>query len=167
MNPRQELQALETIIDELLRGIQETIQSGEVLSDELQGLIAEELEITTARIDELYREIEGGSGAPTLEGEPPLEPSMPSSNVHSFGYDPQTGRLLVKFNGKTERDAGPIYGYEGVPEVIFDLFRRGAVPARTDGQNRWGKWWKGKNPSAGASLYTLIKTQGYPYTRLE
>ena len=91
---------------------------------------------------------------------------MPSSNINSFGYDEDTGRLLVKFQGDYPQENGPIYAYGGVPKQIFDLFRRGAVPARTHGQNRWGRWWEGKVPSMGASLYTLIREGGYPYQRL-
>ncbi len=99
-------------------------------------------------------------------GEPELNPAMPSSNVEGFAYDDKSGRLLVRFLGKHPNRNGPIYGYSGVPKQVFDMFRKGAVPARTDGQNKWGKWWKGKVPSMGASLYTLIKTQNYPYQRL-
>lgn len=96
----------------------------------------------------------------------PLTEAMPSSNVEGFAYDDKTGKLLVRFLGKHPNRNGPIYAYEGVPRSIFDLFQKGAVPARTNGQNRWGKWWKGKVPSMGASMYTLIKQQGYPYQRV-
>lgn len=111
-----------------------------------------------------------------VEGLQPQQPEAPnnirmarpmaSSNVHSFGYDDKTGRLLVKFQGDYPDQNGPVYGYSGVPKQIYDLFRQGAVPARTDGKNDWGEWWKGKVPSLGASLYTLIKNGGYPYQRL-
>lgn len=103
---------------------------------------------------------------PEIAQEPELNQGMPSSNVNSFGYDPENQRLLVKFNGKDDRDDGSVYGYDGVPQVIFDLFQSGAIPARTDGQNKWGKWWKGKVPSLGASLYTLINQGGYSYQKL-
>lgn len=96
----------------------------------------------------------------------PLTEAMPSSNVEGFAYDDKTNKLLVRFLGKHPNRNGPIYAYEGVPRSIFDLFQKGAVPARTNGQNRWGKWWKGKVPSMGASMYTLIKQQGYPYQRV-
>lgn len=57
MNPEQELKLLEKLIDQLLSGIQDTLQSGEVLSDEFQGALAQELEATTSRIDQLKGEI--------------------------------------------------------------------------------------------------------------
>jgi KTSC domain-containing protein len=102
----------------------------------------------------------------TPEPLPPIKPGMPSSNVHSFGYDQDNGKLLVKFQGDYPQENGPVYAYGGVPKEIFELFKRGAVPARTDGRNKWGEWWKGKVPSLGASLYTLIKGGNYPYQRV-
>lgn len=115
---------------------------------------------------------QGAGEAPTAPppsgptGEPPLTQAMPSSNVEGFGYDEENGRLLVRFLGKHPDPNGPIYAYEGVPKVIFDIFRKGGVPAMTDGHNKWGQWWRGKKPSIGAALYHLIKIQGYPYQRL-
>lgn len=57
MNPKQELELLEQLLDQLLAGIQDVIQSGEILSDEFQGALAQELEATTTRIDQLKSEI--------------------------------------------------------------------------------------------------------------
>lgn len=106
------------------------------------------------------------SMGPTPTPQEQLTEGGPSSNVESFGYDDKTGQLLVRFLGKYPDRNGPIYAYGGVPKEIFDLFQKGAIPARTNGKNKWGEWWKGKVPSFGASLYTLIKTQGYPYQKL-
>lgn len=108
-----------------------------------------------------------------VEGLPPqsgqqqqLTQAGPSSNVEGFAYDDKSGRLLVRFLGEHPNRNGPIYAYNGVPKEIFDMFQQGAVPARTDGHNKWGSWWRGKSPSIGASLYTLIKNRNYPYQRL-
>lgn len=57
MNPQEEIDTLEELIEELLRGIQEVLQSGETLSDEFQGALAQEIEATTSRIDQLRQEI--------------------------------------------------------------------------------------------------------------
>lgn len=165
MNPEEEIGILQSLVDELLRGIQEVLQSGEILSDEFQRMLAQELEFATNRIDQLRIENPIDDFTPPPQ-EPNLNKGMDSSNIHSFGYDPENQRLLVKFQGQYPQENGPIYGYGGVPEVIFDLFKKGAIPARTNGQNKWGKWFKGKVPSLGASLYTLIKEGGYPYQRL-
>ena len=161
MNPQEEIQLLESLIDELLAGIQDILVFGEILSDEFQGMIAQELETTLARIEELRAADVGG-----LINRPPIGQGMPSSNVEGFSYDDKNNRLFVRFLGEYPNRNGPVYSYENVPKVIFELFQSGAVPARTDGQNKWGKWWRGKSPSLGASLYTLIKTQNYPYQRL-
>ncbi len=160
-----DVEELETLLRELLSGIQSVIQSGEILSDEFQGMLAQTLERLVNRIDELKAQnpVEGLQSTPQ---EPQLGPGAPSSNIHSFGYDEDNGRLLVKFQGDYPQENGPVYAYGGVPKQIFDLFQKGAVPARTDGQNKWGRWWKGKVPSLGASLYTLIKNGPYPYQRL-
>lgn len=103
---------------------------------------------------------------PAAAQEPQLAQGMPSSNVESFGYDDGTGRLLVRFLGDYPNRNGPIYAYAGVPKAIFKLFQAGAIPARTDGKNKWGAWWKGKVPSLGASLYTLIRNGGYSYQKI-
>jgi hypothetical protein len=114
------------------------------------------------------QEGQGAPEAPTNAAPQPsqIEQAMPSSNISGFAYDDKNNRLLVRFLGKHPNRNGPVYGYDGVPREIFDLFRTGAVPARTDGQNKWGRWWRGKVPSIGASLYTLIKNRNYPYQRL-
>lgn len=162
MNPAQELRLLEELLDQLLRGIQEVLQSGEILSDEFQMILAQELNDTTTRIDQLRQE----AGPTVPEGRPDLQQAMPSSNIEGFAYDPKKQQLFVRFLGKYPDRNGHIYSYGGVPQDIFKLFQAGAVPARTNGKNRWGKWFKGKVPSMGASMYTLIKAMGYPYQRI-
>lgn len=217
-----ELEALEQLMDELLRGIQETIQSGEILTDEFQAQLAQELSATTTRIDQLratQQTIPSGANlgnAPTPGqqlmwilagqqedafinylrtypdpelnqlagnpgelnrvlnylrqmmppgGQPPTQDGIEhapinSSNIYGFKYDPKTGKLLVRFQG------GSVYGYNGVPPGVFKVFQQGAVPAKTEGQNNYGRWWRGKQPSLGAAFYEMIRNGGYPYQRL-
>lgn len=83
-----------------------------------------------------------------------------SSNVYGYQYNPRSKMLRVRFN------SGSVYEYDGVPPQIFKVFQAGAVPARTDGQNKWGKWWKGKIPSLGAAFYHLIRSRDYPYKKV-
>jgi len=98
---------------------------------------------------------------------PPLEPGpFPSSNINSFKYNPENEKLFVKFHGKDNADSGPVYGYEGVPPYIYDVFRRGAVGPKTSGRNKYHTWVKGVTPSLGASMYALIKQGGFQYQRL-
>ena len=129
------------------------------LDDETMLALADLLNLAAQRLQQM-------GNIPIPSQNPELNESMPSSNIESFGYDDKNGRLLVRFLGQHPNRNGPIYAYQGVPKQVFDLFRHGSVPARTDGRNKWGKWWKGKFPSMGASMYTLIKGGNYPYQRL-
>jgi hypothetical protein len=85
---------------------------------------------------------------------------LDSSNIYGFQYDPKSGALKVRFQ------SGAVYGYQGVPKQIYQIFANGAVPAKTSGQNEHGRYWIGKNPSLGAAFSALIKQGGYPYQRL-
>lgn len=147
-------QAIATVIDLASQMIDE-------LDDETMVALAELLNAASERLSKTQGDLEG-----LQPNQQQIESGMPSSNVEGFAYDDKTNRLLVRFLGEHPNRNGPVYAYEGVPKNIFELFQRGAVPARTDGRNRWGRWWKGKSPSIGASLYTLIKNQNFPYQRL-
>ena len=160
MNP-QELQAL---LKELVQTVMETIQSGEELSDEFQGLLAKTLESLVSKIDEATTQ------QPPVGGQtatPPLQPGpYPSSNINAFKYDPRSGTLFVKFHGKESANSGPTYKYDGVPVNIYDVFSKGRVAPKTSGQNQYHRWIKGVTPSLGASLYALIRNGGFPYQRM-
>jgi len=157
-----DINQLRSILSAFIGSYRDLIASGEDLTEEEYEAAFQLLQRLLARIDE----VEAGTTINGPAPEPPLEPHGPSSNIESFGYDEKNGRLLVRFLGKHPNGNGPVYAYGGVPRQIFDLFRRGAVPARTDGRNKWGSWWKGKVPSLGASMFTLIKGGNYPYQRL-
>lgn len=225
MNPDEEIQSLEELLDELLRGIQEVLQSGEILSDEFQAMLAQELSITTDRIDFLRQQQAQppDQGAPPIDtGQPPsgelqllwilagqneqaflqyltnypsqltqellrnptelqrvidfLTRMMPpgeqptadgiphadlnSSNIYGFRYNPKNRNLKVRFQ------SGSVYEYDNIPENIFNAFRQGAAAARTQGQNQFGRWWRGKNPSLGAAFWNYIRNAGFQYRRL-
>ena len=141
------------------------MESGEVLSDELMREV-------TQLLQDYIRDLQA---APPSAVEPPIGelPTQelpgaphPSSNINAFQYDPKSGRLLVKFMGKDVADAGPTYSYSGVPEYIFDIFKRGAVAPKTSGKNKWHTWRRGVTPSHGAAMYALIKAGKFPYQRL-
>lgn len=85
---------------------------------------------------------------------------LQSSNVYGFRFNPHTKKLQVRFQG------GSLYEYEGVPDQIFNLFSNGNASAKTEGKNRYGEWWRGKNPSLGAALNQYIKAGNYPYRRI-
>ena len=60
------------------------------MSDEFQGQIAQTLNALTERIDALRSQSQPLPAAQPQE--PPLEQGMQSSNVNSFGYDPENQR---------------------------------------------------------------------------
>ena len=152
------LQELEALLAELLQAVNLVMESGEELTDDEMGMVANTLELLSNRILEIRE--------PTGPAHPELTQAMPSSNVEGFAYDYRNNRMYVRFLGKYPNRQGPVYQYEGVPQGIFHLFRSGAIPAKTKGKNRWGRWWVGKKPSIGASMYALIKERGYDYRRV-
>jgi len=85
---------------------------------------------------------------------------LQSSNIYGAKYDPKTQKLKVRFQGDG------VYEFSGVPEFIYNVFASGAIPAKTTGKNRFGFWFKNKNPSLGAAFHELIKLGGYPYQKI-
>lgn len=85
---------------------------------------------------------------------------LQSSNVYGFQYDPRSSKLRVRFQG------GSVYDYDGVPPAIFKMFAAGAIPAKTNGGNRYGYYWVGKKPSLGASVNGLLKLGGFSYNKV-
>jgi hypothetical protein len=169
MNPAERIELLQRILDQLIESIEEILLSGEEIPDDIQGQLADEIAITMQEIQTLQASMQPQE-APAEAPPPPTpqqpEGQIPSSNINRFAYDPKTKSLLVKFQGDYPQENGPVYQYSNVPEQIFEVFRRGAIPAKTNGQNRWGRWWRGKSPSLGASFYEAIRQGGYPFQRV-
>ncbi|MEN6512261.1 MAG: KTSC domain-containing protein [Chloroherpetonaceae bacterium] len=143
MNPRE-------LITELVQAIQLVIDSGEVLSDDIQGMLAQTLLQLLNRMD--------STGIP--------EGSFPSSNVNGFQYDPKNQELLVQFHGPYPQAAGPVYRYAGVPQYIFNIISRGQIGPLTSGRNRYHAWHRGITPSLGAAVNALLKAGNYQYERI-
>ncbi len=122
-----------------------------------------------SQLQELITQIiENGQGVPPISTAPngPIPQGRPSSNVKGMSYDDRTGNMLVQFLGKHPNENGSIYSYPNTPPEIAELLQAGAIPARTKGKNAWGSWFRGKVPSAGASVFTLLKNRNVPYQRL-
>ena len=83
-----------------------------------------------------------------------------SSNIWGTQYNPSNQKMRVRFQGGAE------YEYDNIPTNIYRAFSQGQASAKTDGQNDYGKWWKGKNPSMGAAMNQYIKQGGFPYRRV-
>lgn len=184
-------QAINDIKNALREMMQLLIQRGEPLSDELKIKITQVMEHAASRIAQLRQGEENQLQLEEAESEqaevanemlPPGQPPQPltggevpeleqapheSSNINAFRYDPKTGKLFVKFQGKYPQQNGPVYAYEGIPKNIYDVFRRGAVAPKTSGSNAWHTWKEGVSPSHGAAMYALIKQGGYPYQKIQ
>jgi hypothetical protein len=210
------------LLQELMQAVQQVMQSGEVLSDEFQGMLAQTLgNLVTRAENNVSPEQNGPPPTDELPGNPSndaqllwvlagqqqqafisylrkfptpatqlllndpnalnatieqLTRIMPqgnqpvvdgiqhadlnSSNVWGANYDQRSGKMRVRFQGGLE------YEYDGIPPAIFNAFIHGNASARTDGRNRYGRWWINKNPSLGAALNQYIKAGGFNYRRL-
>ena len=167
MNPNEELELIKEAIREILADLQEMMQEGEILSDELQDSVANLLDRAAARIVELQKELSQEPVEALTPQVPQLDQGpFPSSNVNSFKYNPKTGQLFVKFHGAESAESGPTYSYKGVPKNTYDIFAQGRVAPKTSGQNQYHRWIKGVTPSLGASLNALIKNGGFSYQRV-
>jgi hypothetical protein len=94
------------------------------------------------------------------EGFTPPERKLSSAAVNGMTYNTKTKELIVKFN------SGAVYLYEDVPEDVYQRFSKGKASAKTSGQNEFGTWWVGKNPSLGASFWKEVRQSGYKYRRI-
>lgn len=155
------LEQLQAMLRELTEALQIVVQSGEELSDEVQGQIAQTL-------TNLYERIQTQmGGAPTTQPAPEVPTAeFPSSNVNGFKYDPKTQQMLVQFHGPYPQAAGPVYRYSDIPPFIFDIISRGAIGPKTSGRNRYHEWFKGVTPSLGAAVNALLKAGGFSYQRI-
>src|SRR5271154_1592276 len=156
---QQQAIGLQEVMAEIISIVNETVAAGEKIDDATMSAVADVIEKITQRILQLRLTVPVET--PKLDEAP-----FPSSNVNSFKYDPQTKRLFVKFMGPKTANSGPTYRYEGVPEFIYEVFRRGAVGPKTTGKNQYHAWHKNVLPSLGAAMNWLVKAGGYPTSRV-
>ncbi len=130
---------------------------------ELQNLAADQLRLERV-VAELSAQFPPEEYDEGLYGAP-KQAQFPSSNIFDFKYNPRDKTLLVKFQGNKGVGEGPVYEYKGVPPFIYKLFSGGEISAKTTGKNKWGKWWKHKNPSLGATHYAIIRN-AFPYKKV-
>ena len=91
---------------------------------------------------------------------------LKSSVIRKMFYDKKDKRLKVIFNNDAT------YSYDDFPLSRWAVLSKGAVPAKTSGENEFGIWWEGKNPSKGAAFSKIIKPHlrkagPYQYARLQ
>lgn len=83
-----------------------------------------------------------------------------SSTIFGTNYDANSGKMKVRFQGGGE------YIYSGVPANIYRAFIDGQHSATTNGQNAFGRWWEGKNPSIGSAFNAYIKKGNFPFQKI-
>lgn len=157
---------MDELIDFVERLMAYIQQNGASLNQETQQALAQFLRQAFEIIETAGQQATEPAAQPTQNPAPPPPAGMPSSNVAGMKYDNKTHNLMVQFLGKYPNRQGSVYQYPNVPPQIAELLQSGAIPARTNGQNKWGKWWKGKVPSAGASVFTLLKNRGAPFQKI-
>jgi len=126
-------------------------------NEELQRIAANpaQLNLLMNQINNTQTEVLGSP----VDGIP--QAPLKSSNIFGTRYDRLQKSLRVRFQD------GSVYKYSGVPEIVNDLFAKGAGTCRTSGRNKHGFWFKNKNPSMGAAFYNLIKLGRYPYQKIK
>lgn len=93
--------------------------------------------------------------------ETPLIASPKSSNVSQIKYFPQSKILQILFT------TGRIYEYEKVDNTLWNKIKNGEAAAISDGENSFGKWWKGKKPSWGAAVHVFLVGNNVDYRRIK
>lgn len=162
-----EINQLEDMLDELIEGTIRVIQTGHVISPEQTALITEQIAWIESEIERLYRVMDDPGRPPPVPPTDGIQPGpFPSSNIYGFQYDPESSKLLIKFQDKHPATNGPIYSYDGVPPQIVELLGMGALPPETSGRNAWHRWERGKTPSMGATAIKLITSGQFPFRRL-
>ncbi len=123
---------------------------------ETQALLRNPAELE--RVIQFLHEMMPSGRQPVVDGIQHAD--LNSSTIWGTQYDPSSGKMRVRFQGGSE------YEYDGVPANIYRAFSQGQANAQTDGQNQYGRWWQGKNPSMGAAMNQYIKAGNFPYRRL-
>jgi uncharacterized protein YdbL (DUF1318 family) len=117
--------------------------------------------------ESLFKRIEKGedgkgvtyNAKPIEETKKDFARDLKSAVIRKTEYDEKANRLKVIFNNDST------YEYADVPLEVYEKLTAGGIKAKTSGENEFGKWWVGKDPSLGASFNELIKKGGYNFTR--
>lgn len=118
----------------------------------------EKLEDVVHRGAEAKKRLENATSIKEVKNE--LAEDMASSVIRKMHWDRKKKTLEIIFNG------GARYHYYDFPKSEFNKLRKAGTPAKTSGENEYGVWWVGKNPSLGATFHEVIKPnlrQAGPY----
>jgi len=118
------------------------------LSDEFKLKFFEELfgeELTEENVEYAFKVWRGSS--------------IPSSNVRRIVYNDETKEMVIQFQDKS------IYTYFEVPFQIFLDVSGGKATCITSGENAFGRWFVGKNPSVGAAVWQYLRDSNIKYKK--
>jgi hypothetical protein len=82
-----------------------------------------------------------------------------SSNVKKIMYNDDTKEMFIQFQDKS------IYTYFNVPFQLFLDVSGGKATCITSGENKYGSWFVGKTPSAGAAVHRYLIKRGVAYKK--
>lgn len=82
-----------------------------------------------------------------------------SSNVDVVSYDDVLKQMVIRFNN------GELYTYFNVDINLFNDIALGDGTCITSGENKYGKWTIGKNPSVGAAVYNKLVENNVSYKK--
>lgn len=111
-------------------------------------------------LDEQEKLDKEGKFKPSEKSKDSLQADLKSSVIRFTDYNASDSIAKVVFNN------GHTYIYKDVPLESYQKMVSGQTPAKTSGENQWGMWWVGKNPSLGAAFNEHIKKPGFAYKRI-
>lgn len=85
--------------------------------------------------------------------------SIPSANVRRIVYNDETKEMVIQFQDKS------IYTYFEVPFQTFLNVSGGEATCITTGENKYGSWFVGKNPSVGAAVWRYLRDSNIRYKK--
>jgi len=85
--------------------------------------------------------------------------SIPSANVRRIVYNDESKEMVIQFQDKS------IYTYFEVPFQTFLNVSGGEATCVTEGENEFGSWFVGKNPSVGSAVWKYLRDSNIKYKR--
>ena len=85
--------------------------------------------------------------------------NIQSSNVKKIMYNDESKEMFIQFQDKS------IYTYYDVSMNLFLDVSGGRATCITSGENKYGSWFVGKNPSVGAAVHKFLVKSGIKYKK--
>lgn len=85
--------------------------------------------------------------------------NIQSSNVKKIMYNDESKEMFIQFQDRS------IYTYYDVSMNLFLEVAGGQATCITSGENKYGAWFVGKNPSVGAAVHKFLIKRGVRYKK--